>query len=161
MKSTRMLSIAVLLLLITNLVLVAFMVLDKKKPAERRRPGPRTEAPAEMVKALNMSDAQQQEYKKLKEEHFKTVQPYFDSLRISKAGFFELAKQPDNNDSLVNAFSARICAQQSELDKLTLAHYRKIRLIFSADQQPKYDSLLKKFWSGRGKRDSSRNKTVK
>lgn len=158
MKSTRMLSIAVVLLLITNLVLVAFMVMDKKKPGERKKPGSRTEAPAEMVKALNMSDSQQQEYKMLKAAHFKSVQPFFDSLRISKARFFELAKQPDLNDSLVNDFSSRICSQQAELDKLTLAHYRKIRNIFNAEQQPKYDSLLKKFWSGRGKRDSSNRK---
>ncbi|MBK6827315.1 MAG: hypothetical protein IPG86_10735 [Chitinophagaceae bacterium] len=158
MKTTRILTIAIVLLLITNLVLVAFMVMDKKKSGEKRNQGFRAEAPELMVKTLKMSDQQQADFKKMKEEHFKMVKPYFDSVRVAKRAFFDLVKKPDLNDSLMEVYSLRVFEKQSMLDKITLNHFRSVRNIFTADQQPGYDSLLRKMWSGRGKKDSSGKK---
>ena len=156
MKTTRILTIAVVLLLITNLVLVAFMVMDKKKSGEKRNQGFRAEAPELMVKTLKMSDQQQADFKKMKEEHFKMVKPYFDSVRVAKRAFFDLVKNPALNDSLMEV--SRGCDKQAMLDKITLNHFRSVRNIFTAEQQPGYDSLLRKMWSGRGKKDSSGKK---
>lgn len=158
MKTTRILTIAVVLLLITNLVLVAFMVMDRKKSGDRRNEGFRAEAPEVMVKTLKMSDQQQTDFKKMKEEHFKMVKPYFDSVRVAKRAFFDLVKNPSINDSLIQLYSSRVCDKQALLDKITLNHFRSVRNIFTADQQPGYDSLLRKMWSGRGKKDSSGKK---
>ncbi len=158
MKTTRILTIAVVLLLITNLVLVAFMVMDKKKPGEKRNQGFRAEAPEVMVKTLNMTEQQQADFKKMKEEHFKMVKPYFDSVRVAKRAFFDLVKNPSINDSLIQLYSSRVCEKQASLDKITLNHFRSVRNIFTAEQQPGYDSLLRKMWAGRNKKDSSGKK---
>ena len=158
MKNTRILTIAVVLLLITNLVLVAFMVMDKKKPGKKPNQGFRAEAPEVMVKTLKMSDQQQADFKKMKEEHFKMVKPYFDSVRVAKRAFFDLVKNPSLNDSLIQLYSSRVCEKQATLDKITLNHFRNVRNIFTAEQQPGYDSLLRKMWSGRNKKDSSGKK---
>jgi len=158
MKTTRILTIAVVLLLITNLVLVAFMVTGKKKSGDKRNQGFRTEAPEVMVKTLKMSDQQQADFKRLKEEHFKIVRPYFDSVRVAKRAFFDLVKNPALNDSLIQVYSLRVFEKQAILDKITLNHFRSVRNIFTAEQQPGYDSLLRKMWSNRNRKDSSSKK---
>lgn len=158
MKNTKILSIAVILLLITNLVLVAFMVMDKKKQTGKKPGGPQTEASEVMVKTLNMTDAQQQQYKELKETHFKNIKPYIDSLKSAKAAFFELARRADFNDSLVAVLGDKVCERQADLDRLTLHHFRDVRKIFTAEQLPKFDSLVRRRMAGRGKMDSSGKK---
>jgi len=110
------------------------------------------------VKTLKMTDQQQADFKKMKEEHFKMVKPYFDSVRVAKRAFFDLVKNPALNDSLMEVYSLRVFEKQSMLDKITLNHFRNVRNIFTAEQQPGYDSLLRKMWSGRGKKDSAAKK---
>lgn len=158
MKNTKILSIAVLLLLVTNIVLVVFMLTDKKKPGDRKGQGSRTAPPELMVKELNMTDQQQNDYKRLKEEHFKNVRPYFDSVKQAKTAFYDLVKSPVVSDSLINVLSSRVCEKQAQLDKITLTHFREVRNIFTAAQQPRFDSLVQKMMSQRGKRDSSAKK---
>lgn len=157
MKNTKVLSIAVVLLLLTNIVLIAFMLTDKKKH-DKRRPPNWTEPSEIMVRELGMTEQQQKDYKQLKEEHFKNVKPLFDSVKAAKTAFFSLVKKAEINDSLVNLFSNRVCEKQAELDKVTLTHFRQVRNIFTAAQQPKFDSLVQKMMSQRGKRDSAGKK---
>ena len=151
-SSTRILTIAVVLLLLANIALVIFMVRGK-----RHMPGKRTgrSEPFEMmVKEMNMTAEQQKEFKTLKEEHFKNVRPLFDSVRAAKTAYFGLVKEPNVSDSLLNAYDQRVIEQQIKLDKLTFEHFRRVRNIFTAEQQPKFDSFIYKMMQ-RGRRDSS------
>src|SRR5450432_624917 len=98
-SSNKILTIAVVVLLLTNITLVAFMVFGKNKQEDKR---PAKGDPFEMmVKELNMTDQQQKDYKEQKEEHFKNIKPLFDSVRAAKTAFFALLKEPDVNDSTV------------------------------------------------------------
>ena len=154
MKSTnKILSVAVVLLLLVNIALVIFMVRGKGKPEQRKG-----REPFEMmVKELNMTDQQQKDYKAMKEEHMKTIRPLFDSLRSSKTAFFSLMKDKQVSDSAISVYSEKICAQQSNIDKLTFAHFQRVRSIFTPEQQPKFDGFVQKMMQ-RGKRDSSGRK---
>ena len=153
MKNNKILTIAVVLLLLTNIALVAFMLTEKKGKTEGKRQGGRE--PFElMVKELGMTDQQQKDYKGLKEAHFKNVRPLFDSIRAAKTAFYNLIKNGEVSDSVLNAHTANISARQAALEKLTFAHFREVRNIFTAEQQPKYDSFLLKMMQ-RSKRDSS------
>ena len=153
-NNNKILTIAVVLLLIANIALVAFMLMGKKKGGDRH---PARRDPAEMmVKELNMTEEQQTEYKKLKEEHFRNVKPLFDSVRVAKTAFFALSKEPNVSDSLINVYSNRVAEKRAELDKFTLAHFRRIRSLFTAEQQPKFDAFMQKMMQReRGKRDSA------
>ena len=101
-----------------------------------------------------MTDQQQKDYKGLKEAHFKKVRPLFDSIRAAKTAFYSLIKNGQVSDSVLNAHTANITAKQAVLEKITFAHFREARNIFTAEQQPKYDSFLLKMMQ-RGRRDSS------
>ncbi len=153
MKNNKILTIAVVLLLLTNIALIAFMLTEKKGKTGGKRQGSRE--PFElMVKELGMTDQQQKDYKGLKEAHFKNVRPLFDSIRAAKTAFYTLIKNGEISDSVLDAHTANISAKQAALEKLTFAHFREVRNIFTAEQQPKYDSFLLKMMQ-RSKRDSS------
>ncbi len=149
---TRILSIAVILLLLANIALVVFMMKGKKRGGEKR--SGRGEPFGMMVKELNMTEQQQKDYKQLKEDHFKNVRPLFDSVRAAKTAFFELVKEPSVSDSLLNAYELRVTGLQTRLDKITFEHFRQVRNIFTAEQQPKFDTFIRKMMQ-RGRRDSS------
>jgi periplasmic protein CpxP/Spy len=152
MKTTRILTIAVVLLLLINAAMLIFM-LKQRKPASK---GQRRGGPFEMmVKELNMSEQQQAEYKKMKEEHFNSVRPLLDSVRAAKQSFFNLAKEPVVNDSTVTAYSNRVAQFQSAADKQILDHFRKVRGLFKDEQQKKFDEFVQKMMQGRGRKDSS------
>jgi len=152
--TNKILTIAVVFLLLTNIALVIFM-LNKKQPGDKKRN--RVDPSEMMVKELNMTEQQQKEYKSLKEEHFKNIKPLFDSVRAAKTAFFALTKEQNVSDSLINVFSLRIGEKQSAIDKLTFAHFKKVRGLFTAEQQPKFDEFVQKMMQ-RGRKDSADKK---
>jgi len=157
MKSSnnKILTIAVVLLLVTNIALVAFMVWGKNKHGGKS-PG-RVSTSEMMAKELNMTEQQKNEHKQLKEEHLKNIKPLFDSIRAAKTAMYALLKDPAVNDSMVTVYSLQIGEKQSTIDKLTFAHFKRIRNLFSAEQQPKFDEFVQKMMQ-RGRRDSTSKK---
>ena len=153
-SNSKILIAAVVLLLIANIALVAMMLNRKGKS-----PGKRTKMDTSemMAKELGMTDEQKKQHKAFKEEHFKNMRPYFDSLKAAKAAFFALAKDSAVSDSTITAYSNRITEQQATIDRRTLAHFKRLRSIFTAEQQPKFDAFLQKMMN-RGKKDSADKK---
>ncbi|MDZ4807978.1 MAG: hypothetical protein SGI96_06875 [Bacteroidota bacterium] len=152
--TNKILAIAVVFLLLTNIALVIFM-LNKKPQADKRRG--RVDPFEMMVKELNMTEQQQKDYKLQKDEHFKNIKPLFDSVRAAKTAFFALTKEQNVNDSLVNQYSQRISEKQSAIDKLTFAHFKRVRDLFTAGQQPKFDEFVQKMMQ-RWRKDSADKK---
>ncbi len=146
-SSNKILTVAVVLLLLINIALVVFMMQGRKKKAGKEHG--KGEPFEMMVKELAMTDQQQTDYKAMKEEHMKSIKPLFDSVRSAKTAFFALIKQQDVNDSLVNAYSQRITERQSAIDKATFAHFKRVRGIFTPEQQPKFDDFLQKMMQRR------------
>ncbi len=155
MKNPKILTIAVVVLLLSNIALVAFMLTAKNKKGDKRQG--RREPFEMMVKELGMTEQQQQDYKQMKEEHMKSVKPLFDSVRAAKSAFFALTKDSTATDSLINLRSLRVGENQAALDKVTFQHFRKVRKLFTAEQQPKFDSFMQKMMQ-RGRRDSADKK---
>jgi periplasmic protein CpxP/Spy len=154
MKSTnnKILIIAVVLLLITNIALVALMVTGRGTNNDKGRRG-KIEPFELMVKELNLTVQQQKEFKELKDAHFTKAKPLFDSLRAGKNAFFALLKQENISDSVLNLYSQRINETQSKLDKMLFAHLKKVRSLCTPEQQPQFDSFVQKMMQ-RGRRDS-------
>jgi Spy/CpxP family protein refolding chaperone len=155
MKTNRILTITVILLLVVNVAMLVFMLKSRDHHDMKRQGG----APFDMmVKELNMTDSQQKEFKKLKDEHFTAIRPVFDSVRSLKKSLFGLIKEENVNDSLVNTYSTLISEQEAVINKLTITHFRKVRTLFSGDQQKKFEDFVQKMMQRRGpggmKRDS-------
>lgn len=156
-NNTRILTIAVILLLVVNIGLVYFILKGRKGPDRREGRKDPTEM---MSKELNMTDQQQKDFKSMKEEHFKNVRPLFDSIRASKTAFFSLIRDPNVTDSMIDAREQQVLAQQARLDKITFDHFKKVRALFTPEQLPKYDSIINKMMDRRrgGDRQGKDNK---
>jgi len=153
-SSNKILVAAVILLLIANVALVVFIMTGKTKHAEKsKKPDP-----AEvMYRELNMSEEQQKQHKLLKDEHFKSSKPLFDSVRAAKTAFFALIKDSTVTDSTLTAYSNRIYQWQSVIDKRTFAHFKRLRNMFTPEQQPKFDSFIQKMMQ-RNRKDTADKK---
>ena len=154
-RNNNILTIAVVLLLLTNIALVVFMFMGKNK--QDGKPRGRKDPFEAMAKELNMTDQQQKDFKQLREDHFKTIRPYMDSVRSAKTAFFALIKDANTNDSTINVYNQRVMDQQSRLDKMTFDHFRRVRNLFTAEQQPKFDSFMQKMMQRR-RGDTSKGK---
>lgn len=161
MKSSnnKILTIAVVLLLVTNIALVAFMVMGKHKRSGKPAGG-RVSTSEMMAKELNMTEQQKKDHKRLKEEHLQSIRPLFDSIRSAKTALYGLLKDSSASDSMVNAYTQQIGEKQSAIDKLTFAHFKRIRNLFTAGQQPKFDEFVQKMMQ-RGRKDSADKKGKK
>jgi periplasmic protein CpxP/Spy len=163
MKSNnKILSIAVALLLITNIALVIFMVKGKSEHQGKRSNG-KGDPFETMAKELNMTEQQKKEHLQFRDEYFKATKPLFDSVRSAKSGFFALVKEATASDSLLILSNKRISEIQFTIDKLTFEHFRRVRALYAGDQQKKYDDMVQKMMqrqNGRGnwKKDSTGKK---
>lgn len=155
-STNKILTIAVVLLLLTNIALVVFMIKDKNRHSGKPR-GNRSEPFEMMVKELNMTEQQQKEYKELKEEHLKNIKPWFDSIRSAKKDYYALIKDSAISDSIVTVYNQRISERQAAADRLTFAHFKRVRNLFTAEQQPRFDEFIQKMMQ-HGRRDSAAKK---
>lgn len=150
----RLLTIAVVLLLLVNVTMLIFML----KGRGHHYKGNRGDGPFdEMVKELSMTEQQQSDFKKFKDEHFRSIRPVFDSVKTLKKSLFNLIKDENLNDSLVNHYSSLISEQRAIADKLTINHFHKVRNLLNADQQKKFEDFVQKMIQ-RGRKDSTGGK---
>lgn len=150
--NNKILSIAVIALLLINIALVIFMVKGKDRQHEGKRSGGKGDPFEVMAKELNMSAEQKKSHQQYRDDFFKTVKPLWDSVRAAKSAFFELVKDPSVNDSVLNVHNKRISEIQLLIDKVTFEHFRRARALYTGEQQMKYDEMVQKMMQRQGGR---------
>jgi len=156
-SSNKILSAAVILLLVVNTVLLVFMWRARERHDSKR---PQGNSPFEMmVKELHLTDQQKNEYQKLRDEHLAAVKPLFDSIHEMRKDFMRFVKDSVVSDTALSNYSSRIAQKQAIIDRLTFDHLRKARTLFSGDQQKQFDDFVQKMMqqhmNGPRRRDST------
>lgn len=152
--SPKTLTIAVLLLLIINTGLVIFLVVGLKDKSSKM-PYSRQDNFELMAKELNLQSAQKAQHKLLREEHFKNVRPYYDSIRAAKTALYARIADTAVSDHDFEAYDAKASTWHSAINKITFEHFKKVRALLNPDQQEGYDKFIQKMMQ-RNRRDSSR-----
>lgn len=157
MKSStnKILTIAVVLLLLTNIALVVYMLSGKKHGPGK--PPSRPSTSEMLARELNMTEAQKTQHQQLREDHLKNIRPLFDSIRMAKTALYNLLKDSTASDSLVNVYTRQISDKQVAIEKMTFAHFQRVRQLFTPDQQPRFDEFVQKMMQ-RGRKDSAQKK---
>jgi Spy/CpxP family protein refolding chaperone len=156
-STNKILTFAVILLLLVNVALVIFMLNSKDKHDEKRPNQNGDTFQTTLIKELNMSDQQKQQYQDLRQAHFKNIRPLIDSVRLAKAAFFSLMKDSMVDESTKNTYATRITTIQGDIDKATFAYLVTVRRLFDAGQQIKFDDVLQRTMQ-RNRRDSTSKK---
>jgi protein CpxP len=131
----------IIFLLLTNLAVLGYFLFNKKGPkpkAESHAPG----IEMELRKDVGFNDDQIAQYKVMRDEQWKKFRPMFDDVRKAKDSLFRLLGNENANDSVVASVAAVIGERQKAMDLQAFSHFKKIRMLCSADQLAKYDSLI-------------------
>jgi len=156
-SNTKILTAAVVLLLLVNIAMIVLMLKGKNAHDGRNSRGKGGDPFEMMAKELGMTDQQKSAHIKFRDEYFVAGRPLFDSVRAAKEAFFSLLKDTSASDSLINAYAHKIGERQLAADKLTFEHFKRVRSLYSGDQQKKYDEIVQKnlLRSGGKKKDSA------
>lgn len=152
--SPKTLTIAVLLLLIINTGLVIFLVVGLKDKSSKM-PYSRQDNFELMAKELNLLEDQKAQHKLLREEHFKNVKLYYDSIRAAKTALYARIADTTISNKDFEAYDAKASTWHSAINKITFEHFKKVRALLNPDQQEGYDKFIQKMMQ-RNRRDSSR-----
>ena len=152
--SPKTLTIAVLLLLVLNTALVVFLVVGLKDKSSKT-PYSRPDNFELMAKELNLLEDQKAQHKLLREEHFKNVKLYYDSIRAAKTALYARIADTTISNKDFKAYDVKASNWHSAINRMTFEHFKKVRSLLTPDQQQGYDKFIQKMMQ-RSRRDSTR-----
>lgn len=155
--SPRLLSIAVILLLLINSGLVIFLVMERNRFHSDRTVHDREDAFERMTRTLRYTDIQKEQHLALRKEHLNQMRPLYDSIRQAKVLLYSRTSIVEETDSIFMAYMAKMSQWQTTINQLNYAYYKNVRSLLTAEQQPRYDSMLVRMIE-RGRRDSSHHR---
>ena len=155
--SPRLLSVTVILLLLINSGLVIFLVVERNRFHSGRPSADREDAFERMTRTLRYSDAQKERHQALRKEHMDRMRLLNDSIRQAKVLLYSRTSIVEETDTIFMTYMAKMSEWQTTINRMNYAYYKKVRSLLTAEQQPRYDSMLVKMIE-RGRRDSSQRR---
>ena len=143
--NNRWVTIIILLLLTANMVTLTLLWTGKRQVGStgNKFPPPQGQVFEFLTHELKLDAAQQESYKKLRDEHQAGVRDIRNNIqKKAKEALFELLKNPNVSDSEIHVFSGRAAAADQQLDELTFYHFQKLRAICNAAQQNEFDKII-------------------
>lgn len=138
---TRTLILLVVLLLLANLFLVAYMVMEKKS-ASSRTGRDRSAIESRIQRELGLSREQSAAFHTLFQQHMDSVKLLGDELLRAKQAFYQLMRAPAVNDSGVQAASRELSLRQQQMELHWFRHFSRVRALCNEPQRVKYDSMV-------------------
>ncbi len=141
-SNTRRLTITIVILLITNLAILAYFLLPKMDAAKSKSSTKAGYGMMETLRRVGLDSTQEKELDRLREEHWKKMRPMFEDLQTTKSNFYALLKTPETPDSILNHAAAQIGEKQKAIDLQVFTHFKNSRMVCTPAQRPTYDSLV-------------------
>ena len=152
---TKILSIAVILLLILNFGILAFLWLgrphtpqgipgnppgkqdmnDRMPPPGRMEGGPKEF----LTHELSFTDKQKQDYEKLIDEHQNDIKKIREQTKKDKDDFWDNLSKKDPD---VNSSASKLAEDQKQLELATFKHFQKVRELCTDEQKKKFDKVI-------------------
>ncbi len=158
-SKSKLLSAAVIILLLTNIAMLVFFFCCKAPAKKNNRGGGREAMVKEFLqKEIGFTAQQVQQYDTLSKQHREKIKASFEQMKTVKETMYKEIGSSAFSDSVITATAAKSSAMQNEMEVKMLLHFKDIRRLCTAEQQPKFDSLFYKIWRKRGQ-DSNKQKT--
>lgn len=159
-------------LLLTNVITLAFYWSTKHK-TEQHKPNDNNPADRQrrmgqfMVNELKLDKEQEAVYWKLRDTMVSQQKPLMDSIRNRKKSFFDLLKDPNPDNALIQSKSDEIAVLQKQLDIITFQHFQQVRALCKPEQTLKFDTVIKEIvnrmtggWN-KGRTGAPKDSTIK
>ena len=138
------------ILLVANIAMVSFFLLKKDTNKREKRPDRKAIIANFLKTEIGFDTVQLQQYDTLSTRHRENMKKMFDSLRITKDNQVKELASANFSDSAMNSIAERSAAFQKAMELRTFNHLKKVRLLCTPGQQPKFDSLFDKVLNRRG-----------
>lgn len=138
MNKSKVLTFAVIVLFLINIVTLSFFIFKGQNSDEMRgkRPMPREI----VIKKLHFDAEQVAQYVALIKVHQDSISAIDEQIKMYKNGLYhELAKT--NNQDLVDSLFVQIANAQTKIEKLHYDHFLDIKKLCKPDQLKDYDEL--------------------
>jgi len=139
LRNHKLLLLIIGVLLVANIGLLYFFVINKKTPPRTPPISPKEK----VITEVGFNDEQAEIYDSLRSKQFKTMKPLFREITRSKEEFFSLIYQEGVSDSTLNSYAAKIGEKQMALDISTFHYFQSIKALCKEEQKPKMDSFIK------------------
>jgi len=132
------------LLLLSNLALVAFFVMNKPEKREVRREHPGSYMKDALKNDVGFTEQQMAEFDKMADQHRQQMRPLFEDIGKTKESFYKMLSQPQTADTVLNQAASQIGDKQKAIDIKIFTHFQNIRQLCTPEQQPAFDSLIQR-----------------
>jgi Spy/CpxP family protein refolding chaperone len=151
MKNNRWLTGIIIVLVLMNAGLL-FTVWQMKPPFPP--PGREQAPPPPGVKMLreelHLSPAQDEQFRKLREQHEEDIQAMLDEIHACKDSAFRVVIRSGGDKEAAKKLMQRAGELQYRLDMATLEHLSALRAVCTPEQRPAFDSVFHHFIAPHG-----------
>ena len=158
MSKTKLLSIAVIGLLVHNLSLSGFHFLRKPiRPKDRpigQAPPERFRLQNEIIASLRFDDIQVKKYEVLIDEHQESVKALNDSIRNVKSLLYQMLNS--ENDAAKDSLITKIGSLQKNIERTHYEHFVEIKKLCNTDQLRNFEELTTRLAGFFGSTDQNR-----
>jgi len=140
MNKTKLLIICVAALVVLNAGTLFYLFRTQKKEPQRQpeKGGPATY----IIEQLKLTDQQQAEFKKLRDEHQGSVRPAREEDKKLHQAFFSLVKSGQAYGPEADSLVSLMAGQRKIMESATFAHFQKLRTLCTDQQKPKLDEII-------------------
>lgn len=146
MNRNKLLTIAVLGLLVLNLGILGVLFLRKPQPpmhGEMGPPPPPGEGPKGIIiERLHLDAEQQKAFEVLITDHRAKTQAFQKATREQHDALFELLKTEPVNTVAADSIMQLISGGQKEIDHINFEHFMKIKALCKGDQVEAFNELV-------------------
>ncbi len=140
MKRDTFFILAIVVLFVLNLFTLGYVLLGHKDkpplPFERQGPKGRIE------ERLKLTPDQQKQFEDLKKEHRSQMEVLQKNSKEMHDKYFDLLKADNPNIPMRDSLLQVMAKNQSEMDKVTFDHFKKLRELCAPDQKNLFDSFI-------------------
>jgi Spy/CpxP family protein refolding chaperone len=142
MNRTKLLTIAVIGLLIINLGTLGMMFLAKSVHPMHPE-GPNGEGPKKIIiERLHFDEQQQQKYQLLVDEHMDKTKELHNESRGMHDELFVLLKEEPVDKTKADSMIQSIANNQKAIEQLNFEHFQKIKMLCKPEQVKEFNSLV-------------------
>lgn len=154
MSKTKLLTVAVIGLLLMNLGMLGFLFFHKPFPPPHSRPGSGEEGPKKIIaQRLRFDQAQTAQYEQLVEQHLSAIHDLESRIRDAKNDLY--ASLQSAQDTPTELLINRIADLQKQVETVNYNHFIGIKNLCKPAQLPLFNSLttdLSRFFAPHGDR---------
>ena len=146
----KILLIAVIILLLTNIAILAFF-LTGKGPDKGGRAGREAMLTNFLQKDIGFDKTQMDAYDTLNKKNNEAMRTSFDEVRSNRQQLYKELGAEAFSDSAINVAALKVADKQKDIEVKMLTHLSNVRKLCTAAQRPRFDSLFYKVWNKKDK----------